>query len=299
MKTLRHHTLLKSLNVIWDCILMFDSNQEFQFPNPRFFKKIIFGFYLFLSFGISTIHASDSTKIKVWIDYIEESDTAYVKGLFSHLVDEEKNYTWEMKIYKESQIETFDSTLNGAFTAKPYSLEIISEYELNLKKRKYIVIIYNVFDKEKYLVGSDTLTSEMFNPPILKPTSSNPLIVKRDLPKPKNNLDALEIDGLILDETRSKIGRDFYELFYNRWSPPFGAKDFLITIKELPARGIGARVSIQVNENIILYRFLQPRGDLVEQEVNISISHVKNFLQKNENLKQDIESGDQVGSGIY
>ena len=96
-------------------------------------------------------------------------------------------------------------------------------------------------------------------------------IVKRDLPKPRNNLDALEIDGLILDETRSKIGRDFYEIFYNRWTPPSGAKDFLITIRELPGRGIGSRISIEVNENIILYRFLQPRNDLVEEEANLTM----------------------------
>ncbi len=249
--------------------------------------------------NIPKISASDSTDIKVWIDYIEESDKAYVKGLFSHLVDQENRFNWEMKIHRESQIEVFDSTITGQFIAKPYSLEIISEYEIDLKKREYIVIVFNVFNEKQQQIGSDTLTSEKFNPPVLKPTLSNPPLVKRDLPKPKRSLDALEIDGLILDETRSKIGRDFYELFYNRWTPPLGAKDFLITIKELPARGIGARVSIHVNDNIILYRFLQPRGDLVEQEANTSISYVKRYLQKNENLKQDMESGDQLGSGIY
>ena len=278
---------------------MFFLKEKNDVLKGRFLKKIIFGLYLFLSFNLTSVHASDSTKIKVWVDYIEESDTAFVKGLFSHLVDQENRFFWEMKIHRESQVETNDSILYGQFLAKPYSLEIISEYELDLKKREYVVIVFNVFDEKKRILGSDTLTSEVFNPPVSKPSPANPPIVKRDLPKPRNSLDALEIDGLILDETRSKIGRDFYEIFYNKWTPPLGAKDFLITIKELPARGIGARVSIHVNENIVLYRFLQPRGDVVEQEANISISVVKNYLQKSENLKQDMESGDQQGSGVY
>jgi len=104
---------------------------------------------------------------------------------------------------------------------------------------------------------------------------------------------------LILDETRSKIGRDFYELFYNRWNPPSGARDFLITIRELPSRGLGARVSIEVNENVILHRFLQPRNGLIEEEANFTISYLKNYLRRNENLKQDMEAGDTMGSGIY
>jgi len=265
----------------------------------KFLLKVSFIISLIFCFNISNIYASDTTKTKVWIDYIEESDSAFVKGLFSHLVNQENKYSWELMVHRESQIEKFDTTLNGIFKAKPYSLEIISEYEIDLKKQEYILIVFNVFNTQKKLIGSDTLTSESFNPPVKKPITANPPIVKRNLPKPKNSLDAIEIDGLILDETRSKIGRDFYEIFYNKWTPPFGAKDFLITIKELPARGIGARVAIQVNDNIVLYRFLQPRGDLVEQEANISISYVKRYLQKNENVKQDMESGDQKGSGIY
>ncbi|MEM6967730.1 MAG: CsgE family curli-type amyloid fiber assembly protein, partial [Bacteroidota bacterium] len=132
-----------------------------------------------------------------------------------------------------------------------------------------------------------------------KPTPPPPVVAQQTLPKPSVSSDAIEIDGLILDETRSKIGRDFYELFYNRWSPPMGARDFSIIIKELPSRGIGARVAIQVNDNVVLYRFLQPRGDIVEQEANISISYVKRYLMQNENVKQDMESGDQLGSGIF
>lgn len=242
---------------------------------------------------------SDSLDFKVWVDFIEESDTAFVKGLVANLTEKEEALKWEMLIHKESKAGIFDEKLEGTFTAIAFSPSMVAETKIELKKREYFVITFKVFNLQNKLLGTDTLTSQEINPSIQPVPATRAPIVSRDLPKPGNNLDALEIDGLILDETRSKIGRDFYEIFYNRWTPPAGARDFLITIKEMPARGIGARVSIHVNEEVILYRFLQPRGDVVEKEANISISYVKSYLMKNENVKQDIEIGDQMGSGVY
>jgi len=89
------------------------------------------------------------------------------------------------------------------------------------------------------------------------------------------------------------------EFFYSKWISPAGATDFLITIKELPPRGIGARVSIQVNDDIILSRFLQPRTDIVEQQAIVSINAIRRYLVQNESLKQSMDSADVSGSGIY
>lgn len=36
----------------------------------------------------------------------------------------------------------------------------------------------------------------------------------------------MEVDGLIMDETITKVGRDFYDLFYSSWSTPMNAKIF-------------------------------------------------------------------------
>lgn len=248
---------------------------------------------------ITSIHASDSTELKVWIDIIKESDTAFVKGLAVNHTNEPMDLSWELNIQTETSNGMVSKKMDGTIKSTPNFPIIVAETEIDLKDQAYFEIVLNVFDLKKNRLRTDTLKSTEIDPSLKKRTLPKKVIAKKDLPRPGSSVDAIEIDGLILDETRSKIGRDFYELFYNRWTPPADAKDFLITIKELPARGIGARVSIQVNDNIILYRFLQPRGDLVEQEANISISVVRNYLLRSENIKQDMEAGDQMGSGIY
>ena len=252
----------------------------------------------FISISPSSIHASGDPSLKAWIDFIEEEKIAFVKGLFVNLSDQPESFDWEMNLHKETVAGKTDETFNGTFIAKPADPMMIAAIEVDLKKREYFVIVFNVFNKKKDLVGTDTLTSESIDPTLTPPQPKLP-VVANDLEKPGMNPDAIEIDGLILDDTRTKIGRDFYELFYSKWYPPSGSSDFLITIKELPSRGIGARVSIEVNNNVVLNRFLQPRGDIVEEQANISIRAVQRYLEQNESLKKSMDSGDTAGSGIY
>lgn len=298
MKTIFFRKQKAYPNSFWGRMLLFFLKKKLNIVEYLFQKKNLV-IYLFLCIGLSSIHASDSTNLKVWIDFIKESDTAFVKGLVVNLDDKAKDFKWEMTIHRETLTVKSNKKLNGQFNAEPFFPKIIAETNFDLKKREYFIVVVNVLDHNDQLIGTDTLVSTSVDPSLKKPPPPNPVVAKQNRPKPKINPDALEIDGLILDETRSKIGRDFYELFYNRWTPPLGAKDFLITIKEIPSRGTGARISIQVNENIVLYRFLQPRGELVEQEANLTISYLKKYLSKNENMKQDMEVGDAMGTGIF
>ena len=75
----------------------------------------------------------------------------------------------------------------------------------------------------------------------------------------------LEINGLIIDKTRTKMGRDFYQLFYTAWEAPNTKTDYIITISEQPSKGRGSRVFVYVNEYLPFRAFLQPNLSTVPQ----------------------------------
>ncbi len=116
---------------------------------------------------------------------------------------------------------------------------------------------------------------------------------KRDSPS------VVEIDGLIIDQTKTKAGRDFYELFYNNWIPPRGATDFTINIAEDPGRGRSTIIRILVNDQIVFKRFLQARYDVIEELSKNAIGVTANRIKKLTDTKNQIEEGDQVGDGIF
>ena len=47
---------------------------------------------------------------------------------------------------------------------------------------------------------------------------------------------SLEIDGLLIEDTKTKSGREFYDLFYRDWNAPEEAKNYSIFIVEKPFR---------------------------------------------------------------
>ncbi|MDQ2177103.1 CsgE family curli-type amyloid fiber assembly protein [Marinifilum sp. D714] len=109
----------------------------------------------------------------------------------------------------------------------------------------------------------------------------------------------MEIDGLIMDETISKVGRDFFDMFYATWSAPKNAKNFTITIKEMVLPGLATQITILVNDEEVFKQRVQPRNDIMEQMSNYAIYKTTRYLSNYERMKSQLDGDDQSGSGIF
>lgn len=72
-------------------------------------------------------------------------------------------------------------------------------------------------------------------------------------------------EGMILDETQTRMGGTFFSYFYNHWQAPQEASNFMITVKEKIMPSMGSSVSIKINEELVFQTRLQPRYDYIEQ----------------------------------
>lgn len=115
----------------------------------------------------------------------------------------------------------------------------------------------------------------------------------------KQKSDEPEIDGLIFDETRSKAGHEFYEHFFNNWEPPRGASNFSIYISEMPFLMNLSIISVKLNDYEVINTRLQPRGDFITSLAADAVTMTKEALLNLEDLRRQVEQGDQIGTGIY
>nr|WP_255742392.1 curli production assembly/transport protein CsgE [Belliella calami] len=116
----------------------------------------------------------------------------------------------------------------------------------------------------------------------------------------KNKIEySLEIDGLIIDQTKTKSGREFYEYFFSVWEAPENAKNFTIFIEEKPFRLNTTLIEILINETIVFQSLLQPRGDFVENLAIESIGRTQMYLANYEELLKQLGGSDMVGTGIF
>lgn len=126
---------------------------------------------------------------------------------------------------------------------------------------------------------------------------------------------ALGTGVLLLDQTRTKNGRDFYEYVYQRWSAvqsdttliPANAftqigEELTVLIEEQPVPGgIGTStiVSLSVNDVMIYQQFLQPRQGVLEEMAEGASDMLTTYIQNYQQYQQQLGSEDQQGNGIF
>jgi len=91
-----------------------------------------------------------------------------------------------------------------------------------------------------------------------------------------------EVDGMIHDETRSKAGRDFYDMFYSFWQTPPGATNYSIRILEQPAPSMGTIVTVMVNDIETFQTRLQPRYEYIEEAGQFAVRRTYLYLRDNQ-----------------
>ena len=96
----------------------------------------------------------------------------------------------------------------------------------------------------------------------------------------------MEIDGMVLDETRSKVGRDFYDVFYTSWQPRPDTHNFSIRISEQPNPSLGTIIYVEVNDRETFRMRLQPRYDFIQQAGRYAVRQTYSYLQNNDHRLQ-------------
>jgi curli production assembly/transport component CsgE len=109
----------------------------------------------------------------------------------------------------------------------------------------------------------------------------------------------VEIDELIVDQTITKGGRDFYEIFYNEWIWPESEQSFTIYIKERPARANSTQVQIFVDELLVFESFLQPRFEELLQLNEFAQAYVQNHMISYDEIIRQLQGEDMSGTGIF
>jgi curli production assembly/transport component CsgE len=108
-----------------------------------------------------------------------------------------------------------------------------------------------------------------------------------------------ESSGLVLDQTITKIGHDFYDQFYSRWEAPAGVNDFTVLIGEKPSRGNNAIITVTVNDEDLLEFPLQGKEELVLDAAQQAIEIAVNSLQQSLNLSRQLEQGNKQPLETY
>lgn len=104
--------------------------------------------------------------------------------------------------------------------------------------------------------------------------------VAERMAKEKEIRNGLNIGGLVINKTRSKMGRDFFNAFYDKWDSPEDTGNFMLEISEQPVPSMGAMVLVKIDNTIIYKARLQPRDSVIQKKAEKSIRICHQYIQQ-------------------
>lgn len=158
----------------------------------------------------------------------------------------------------------------GKFTLEPNELKSLSSTTINQTHYQTITAILFIRDELKnQLITKDSV-----------------VIIPEDV-VPIRETALSFIRGIVVDDSKTKMGRDYYDLFYSTYNQYPTKFDFVIHISELPYRGLSSVLQVKVDQDLIYEFFTNPDEEYIRQQVFATFQRLLAYANNKDKLKHE------------
>ena len=175
----------------------------------------------------------------------------------------------------------------GRFILEPNQSKELSTTTVNVESKDRTIILLLVYNEEDKILGKDRIVLNDIEDKNTSNINSKKEIVNISEDAKHDGADGVMIRGIVVENTKTKPGRDFYSKFSTKYrnSGINGIK--VITVNEILAVGSNTKVQLVIGDDIIVQFFVNPRSDYIDQMVDYSINKTNSYfnnLRKNWNV---------------
>jgi len=88
----------------------------------------------------------------------------------------------------------------------------------------------------------------------------------------------MEVDGLILNQTKTRTGHEFYRQFATLWEAPADANEINIVIIENATPQWGSIIQIKVNEAVVFLSLAKPGDAAIKELAGKAVERARQYL---------------------
>ena len=192
--------------------------------------------------------------IFVMIDaVVDNTDHIYKNKLNYHLLS--------LKKEANSKMYTKDDWY-GEFNLLPNEKKTITSLKLNIESGQELKLYLFVRNNQQLIAQDSVKINEIVE--ILKTTAMLE--------------DEIEIKGLVVENVKTIIGKNFYDIFYQKYNRSGVKYAFVININEKPfIGGRGALVSIEVDDKKIFEFQAKPEEEMLQKAADYTLKLIENY----------------------
>lgn len=231
-------------------------------------KKLII-YIILQQFSCNILHAQeDSVLITAKIENKMLENILDLKASATNISANYQELTYLLvSIKKGSTGNLSNNKQSGKFTLNPKETKPLSSSSINLQKNDALKVYLYIKDEQtEKLLAKDSLeiSPQNFDQKIKKISGEN----------------YFELKGLTIDQTKTKIGKDFYDNFYMEYSKLPQKLNNPVTISELPTRGTATQISLEIDDKN-LYSFVSnPNEEYLNEQLKLIMKILLDFERK-------------------
>ncbi|WP_076445329.1 CsgE family curli-type amyloid fiber assembly protein [Chryseobacterium sp. RU37D] len=229
-------------------------------------------FFVFLSI---LVYGQEDKKVTAKIESSMVENQIKLKAIVTNgtPIYKELNYLL-ISIKKDFGGNLSNNKQSGKFSINPNEVKTLSETNINLEKKDALKAFLFIKDEEtQKLIAKDSL--ELNND-----------LFKKKVAKIEEEV-FYELSGLTIDETKSKVGKDFYDLFYIQYSQLPDKSNSVVTISELPIRGTNGQINVEIDDKIVYSFLTNPSEDYLKEQLSATFKYIKDFNAKKNLIKNE------------
>lgn len=156
---------------------------------------------------------------------------------------------------------------SGKFAIKPNEVKVLSESSLRVTKNDAVKVFLFIKDEHSdKVLSKDSLE--------VNPNQFNDNVSYI----PENEI---ELTGLTVDDTKTRMGQTFYENFFRKYSQFPQKYDGTITISELPSFGRSSRIIVLQNDQVIYSFQSKPDEEFLAAESDKALALLLEYNSQN------------------
>ncbi|KXN98754.1 hypothetical protein LS48_09340 [Aequorivita aquimaris] len=255
------------------------------------FKNTLRNFlFLVIMLCITTeINAQFYNKDYVAKIYIKkESEFFTFAATAENLTPTDINLRYDFSVYStDDNNNTSRNNQTDRFFLKANEKKVLSTVSVNYSVDDKIVLVLVLYDKDDKPVGQDRIEliyengyQRIVNEDVLNPKTA----ASQDQAAPQ---DGYVMDGLVVENTLTKAGRDFYKYFYSEYFNRGMQTKKNILIEEVPGRMRSTRISVKIDDKLIWQFFSQPKKSFLQSMAIAALDRCIAYLQQLQKQKDN------------
>ena len=203
-------------------------------------------------------------------------DVITLQAEASNTTELHKSLRYTFSVFRtDSDKNISKNNQEGRFTLEANEQKQLTTISIDADKSDKVVILLLIYEEEK-IIGKDRLA---FNEDDVK---------EEDTSREETAEDGIILKGIVIEETKTKPGRDFYEIFYNSYSLNNINGSKIVGIYETLSFGRSTIIQVKIEDKVI-HEFLgKPDLEFLEQTSKTAIRKVYKYFKDLEKQKNDI-----------